>query len=710
MDVNETRNFDFRAGKATPRHWSWRTVGEAIRWERGEAMTLLSDSASGIGFWSQSVACKPDHYYRVEAVVTCDLLALDESAGLVLAIDCPGNGPEESASRVTPGLHCSAHPTTIRTYFHSSKETRRVNLRVGLVKCTGWARIIEVRFIRILEPDEMSHPLAVPPPASHYVPPRVVSSVTVCCDQATERPLTRFLSTFFGESCVSTLEPDQLEKNGVPSSDAIFLPASLPPRGARTLSALLALAEDRLVVMSLPAFSALARTLRLRRIEQPDDPIHAKVVFSDHATRGFALHDQFAYAWGGRQAGSFVQHQFRMTDAFKAFCKRHRFETLLVSSCDKDSTSDQPICLYRRTRNGGLFVLDVEPVEATASTFGEPNLAAHLLLSILGRPQSTAGQYCVPLRTEAHFREMIREAANRWEHFVVHDDDVPANEVTEQIITVGGDDQSYGLPLAPKPVILIRSGLIGGDVESAYGVLSWFRQLLRPQPNPCPYVQSLVSRFRLAWVPSVAPWEVRDGWMRTGKTPLVSTDIEIEGADLAAMIDVCSVTSGTCRIVFSRDDSLFRHASKWIPRIWEQFLFGSELGWHVENHDKATNRNGFSWRDNPHAPAVVAEPDQLQAPEHLSAVASGAGVVRIEVPGGDADFVANSIARTHRVVILLETVIGMLYGIIVVNRRTTPVHLDGFPMIEPGGALIERGSDHAQWESSKRHPVVSHRG
>jgi hypothetical protein len=246
--------------------------------------------------------------------------------------------------------------------------------------------------------------------------------------------------------------------------------------------------------------------LSLRRIEQDDDPIHAKVTYANYATRGFALNDVLAYAWRGTAIGSFVQNQFRRTGALKAFCEKHGFVTLLQSVCDRDVTSDRPICLYKETAGGGLFVLDVEPCESEASTFSEPVLAVHLLLSILGQAQHSLGQYTIPVEDEAELRDTIREMDVRFEHFVVHDADLPVDEVVEQLVTIGRDDESLGRPLKPKPVVLVRSGLTTGDVESVYGSLLWFKQFVRMEPHRCPYIEQLASQFRLAWIPLAAPW------------------------------------------------------------------------------------------------------------------------------------------------------------------------------------------------------------
>ena len=699
--VNRVRNPDFRLGKAAPRHWSWRSTQKAFgarRNRRAQAAEssggggfIVSESASGQGFWSQTVACKPDAYYRVEAVVTCELLGADEACGFVLAIHPLVNGRRTDGRRVTPGVHHAVDPIAVRTYFHAPDDVGSVEITVGIVNAVGWARVHRVRFIRVLEPDELSHPLAVPPPGSHYVPPRVVQAVSVCSEQGTDRPIRAILAAYFGDCNVRTIARAELGSPGGENAatDALLLPDAMPPRGLRSLSALLELADERIVIISLPAFAALnRRSVTLRRIEQPDDPIHAKVVFADHATRGFALHDVFAYAWPGRGDGSFVQNQFRLTKTFTTFCRRNRFETLLESSCDKDAISDQPICLYRRMRNGGLFVLDIEPVEAPTSTFGEPTPAAHLLLAILGRHQAPAGQYTVPVHTEAALRETIREAANRWENFVVHDEDVPSGEVTEQLVTVGGEDQTFGLPLAPKPVILIRSGLRSGDVESVYGVLSWFRQLLRPGPNDCPYAHALCSRFRLAWVACAAAWESRDGWRRSDKPPQVSMFVEAEDAEVAALIDVQSRPAQRVRVVFARADAFFKNAAERLPRLFAAFSQGGCFAMTAAAGDPFGDRRRYAWRQVRFAPQVVADPKSFTDDAHRDVIAAGGCVVRIELPGCDADFAAHSILRTDLAVSLMEYVIGLQYGVMAMNRLSTTVQVEGFPPVSPGEALI----------------------
>ncbi len=61
---------------------------------------------------------------------------------------------------------------------------------------------------------------------------------------------------------------------------------------------------------------------------------------------------------------------------------------------------------------------------------------------------------------------------------------------------------------------------------------------------------------------------------------------------------------------------------------------------------------------------------------------------RIEVPAERAAFAANSIFRTDGVAIMLETLIGLQYGLVAVNRRCDTVKLPGYGTLEPGRAVF----------------------
>lgn len=707
-DVNKIRNADFSKGRADPRGWSWTATAKGARWQRGlpgraadaGGVTITTDQAKGGASWSQVVVCKPGEFYRVEATVTCDLspggnARSEDVAGVVVAVEpvtdsCGGDSPGGSTCqrRLTPGLQQAAEPIAIRTYYEAPEDVRRLRVSVEVIDARGSACIHHVRFIEILEPEEASHPLAIPPP-SHLLPvPRVAKSMCVCSVTAGDRPITQLLTTYFGEAQVATACPAEFRPQQA-TADAVLLPDAELPRSIRSLTGLMKLAADRIVVIALPAFAKLAgRTLSLRRVVQDDDPINAQVNFACYATRGFALQDVFAYAWLGKPVGSFVQNHFRKTAALKEFCDRHGFVTLLASMCDQDVTSERPICLYKETPGGGLFVLDIEPVEAKESTFGEPALAMHLLLSILGQASTSLGQYIVPPRREVYFREQIREMTTRFEPFVVHDADLPTEEVTEQLVTVGREDQTYGLPLQRKPVIVVRSGLSSGDVESVYGAFVWFKQFIRMEPYQCPYAQQLASQFRLAWVPCVAPWEQRDGWRRTGQRSVRPMTIEADEADTASLIDLVSSPINQARIVIPRSSGEYQRYSAWLPRLDAAFAPGPCFASSVKEGETFRRRDRFAWRHVRYSVQVVVDPQAFRSDIHREVIAAGGRVVRIEIPGCDADFPAHSIQRTGQAATLLEHVIGMEFGLIAVNRSVVPLHFDGFSPIAPGEALV----------------------
>ena len=691
--VNHIRNPHFLLGKDSPRHWDARLAPrdcEVHRPRPGLAddnpprLVLAPRTASPAFFW-QTVRCKPDAYFRVEASVRCELVPAGPSPGFVLVLEHDVAESDEFVRLESPPIHDVPEVVAVRAYFHSPPDCNEVRIGVGVRNAMGIAEILEVRFIRILEPDEMAHPHAIPAPFMPGAPP--AESVCICSNAPPDRPLRSMLTLALGEDRVTSTPLERFGDCG--AAQAILLPDPLLPPALRSLSALFKLAEEKVVVISLPAFAALTKGLvSIRRVEQPDDPIHAKVVFANYATRGFTLHDCFAYAWPGKSPSSFVQNQFRRNQQFKDFCKKHRFEVLLESSCDKDALSDRPICLHRESPRGGLFVLDLNPLEAPASTMGEPALAAHLLLSILRRSPSPAGQFTVPVREELQLREMIREAPNRWDHFYVHDDNVPSEEITHQIVTVGREDEMYGLPVAPKPVILIRSGLQGGDSDSVYGVWAWFRQFLLHSRHPASYASALSARFRLAWVPSASPWEPRDGWSASHAAPYTSTEMEMEDSQIAAMIDVRAGTPGQVRVMFAQPSAEFRRAEMWLPILARTFSAAEFPAITCGTGNGPGSRRAFSWQLLRHQLGVLADLAAFDEPIHREILTQGGDAIRIELPPFEADCVANSIHATHLAVTVLEHVIGLLYGVIAVNRSRTPVLLDGVGVVPPGELLL----------------------
>jgi hypothetical protein len=662
-------------------------------------MTIDSDREEWTGMWSQVVVCKPGEHYRIEATLTADLtVARDmdsgDAAGAVLSVlpivdDLASQLAGPAGERmVTPGVHRSSRPLAIRTYYHVPKGVRRLRIFVGLVDARGSASIHQVRFIEILEPEETSHPLAIPAPPHTLPAPRVVKSVCVCSSTADERPITHLLAGYFGERHVRTAAPKELRRRST-GTDALLLPDAQPPPAIRSLSALMELAEHQIVVVALPAFAKLSNAaLSLRRVKQDDDPICAQVAYANFATRGFALHDVFAYAWPGDRPGSFVQNHFRRTAELEKFCDRRGFVTLLRSMCDQDVTSERPVCLYKETSGGGLFVLDIEPAEAEASTFGERALAMYLLLSFLGQPRHGLGEYVVPVAKGWEFHDLMRGMDDRFGPFVVHDSGLPIEEVSEQYVTVGWEYETFGLPLTPQPCIVIRSGLNGGDVESVYGVFAWFKQFVRPEPHHCPYREQLASQFRLAWAPRMAPWGMRSGWRRNGLPAGKTTAPVPQDVRVALLIDVASSPVSAVRVMVPGRDGAYRKFATWLPQLAAAFGPGRYFTPDVEDGGTFRDYDRIAWRHVKHDVELSVNLEAFQSDLHCDVIAGGGQVVRIEVPGNDADFTAHSIQRTDLTATLLEHVIGLQYGLIAVNRTRAVVHLDGFSPVAPGEALI----------------------
>lgn len=708
--VNKIRNPDFSSGKSIPAGWTWKSHSTRCRWVRMPegGVCIEAPGGSGSAGWSQPVVCRPGQFYRVEAEVLCDLTAADERSGFVVEVEPLAtaetrkkvkrggvSGPKwvpAGRPSVTPSVHRASQPVVVRAYYEVPDGVRRMLVRVGIADGAGWARILAVRVMHILEPDEVSHPLAIPPPPVS-LPAGCTAGRVAVVTRDTSRKLVRLLGAVVGERRVSATEAASFAWDRTDDKAVLFPDEVLPP-SIGSLSALFAACRQRTVIVSLPAFAKLAgASLVLRHVEQPDDPMHAKVSFANEYTRGFALADVFPCAAQGRRPGTFAQNHFRNTPAQKAFFKKHGIVSMLLSMGAHDATSDRPLCLFRRFDSGALFVFDLNQVETPSSTGNESLMSMYFLLNLLGRHQTHLGQFASPFRREAGFRESIREMGRRFAPFVVHDEDVPVERVREQLVTIGRDESAFGPPSRTRPVILVRSGLVSGDMESIHGAWAWFKQLVRPEPHACGYADRLASRFRPAWVPCAAPWEWNDGFLRSGRLPESEIQVECEPGQIAALIDIVSLPVHRARVVLPGTEGDYRRYLHWLPMLWRGFPSGAAVTFAPPDGEGFCDRDRWSWREGVAVAPPAIKPDRFRGEVFESVVRAGGMVLRIEVPGWDSDFTCDSIRRTDVTATLLEHVVGLQYGLIAVNRRPVPVLFDGFPPVIPGKVLVVERDD-----------------
>ncbi|GMU37287.1 MAG: hypothetical protein KJ057_06720 [Phycisphaerae bacterium] len=668
---------------------------------RGARIELQSPRSScGI---EQTTALRGGKPVRIEAEVRCELQgsASDSGAALVAqALDARGRVIREW---ITEPILVARTPVRVRAYLQTPEGTVTLRVRVGAVRSRGALDVLGAAVIPILEPEWRSHALAIPPAG----PPSAssVRRVALCVRDPGRRLVSLLLAALDGECGRPRLDvlPAETSLAALERYDAVLLPEDRLPRGLSSIGALLRFAANRVVVVSLPATASASRgAMRVRTVEQPEDPMHAYVTWNGPATRGFALHDGFPFAWEGSTPGAFVQRQATRTAAFKALCDRWELSPLLKSLCNTDAASDRVVGLARSTDGGGFYVLDLLPLEAPPSTLGEPAPLMTLVLNLLGCGVGGLGQFCVPLATEAEFRSLIREMAVRFRGCRVHDADVPAVELRDQIVSFTGAERSVRATSSAAPDraapdrgwIIIRTGRTTGDLESVYAAWMYFKQLVRMTPHVCPYVDALLSSVRLAWQPLGAAWEATGGFRRGGGAarPEALSGLREFLAScngrLIALIDLVSAPHERVRVVGSGPQRAEAAVADWMPRLWHSFGPAPGFAFTPPAGAGRADRDAFTWRW--HAPPIeTARGDAvLDDPPAADAHRSGAAVWRVEIPGGDADFVARSIERTAIGATLLEHLIGLHAGLVAVNRRPHPVEFPPFAPVAPGEALI----------------------
>jgi hypothetical protein len=298
----------------------------------------------------------------------------------------------------------------------------------------------------------------------------------------------------------------------------------------------------------------------------------------------------------------------------------------------------------------------------------------------------------MPVPTEAKLRDSIREMPVRFIELQAIEQDLPVDELHDQLLLLGHEDRSLGMLPRQRPVVLVRSGLAAGDLESVYGAWWWFKQLVRMTPHRCGYVEALASQLRVAWQPLSAPWEPQTGFARSRRPVTTALPAALAEREFAMLLDVVSVP-GEARVVVPSLEGGYSRYATWLPRLAETLGAGRHVC-HATDGDTA-DRDGYAYREAASRVTVTADPSAFTTDAHRVARERGAELVRIETPACDADFAARSIWSTDLTATLVEQVVGMAYGLIAVNRSEAAVNLAPFPPVGPGEALVVPRSDRA---------------
>ncbi len=687
---NQIRNADYSEGVKRPRGWTWSADLASVTAESVEAddgasrdIVITSEDEQASGFYTQRVRCKAEHWYRIEAVMTCACETAIDDGGAMLCVRPLIEGEETGPVRLAVVTR-SVGPETLRGYYRVPEGAKAFEVGVGVAGATGEVRLHSALVIPNIEPDVASNPLALPPPPYTYAAPRKVRRICVCDDKAENRPLVAMLRTRFRKALVEHHRTDQLPLSTL-QADALIVAGSKPPAGMRSLSALEREGANRLVIVSLEAFAKIVGgDLKVRAVDQPDDPIHAKVVWANFITRGFALRDAIPWTSPSSDRRVFRQRHIRRGATVTRLRKTHGYETILESETDSDSTSDHPICLYKEIAGGGVVILDTDAVETLPTTQDETGLAALMLLNMLGVDQAAVGQYTVPVDTENAWYRLLREFAERYAAVRLSGADR-----CDMMLEVGASQETFGLSPAPRPVLLIRTGLTGDDFAGMYGCMTYLKHLVRNAPYETPFARDLLGGFRLAWVPLCAPYGVASSHEAAG-----AMTGEFQSGSIAAVVDVTDTSRRSLRIAYGASNAAYKRHADLLPQLAECFAAGRFFYRAVDDGEALSRRDTLRWRQENLLPTVELDPESFDSEFHRAAADAGANLIRVEIPGSSRDFICNSIWRTDQVASTLEHVIGAHYGILAANRTANRVVFDGHPPLAPGQGVAQRGNDH----------------
>ncbi len=697
-DLNKIKNGDFSEGVRKPKAWRWLADSDAVDWRLvsnsnngdlgGVQINSRCDESSGV--WVQSFRPKKNQNYRIETVVSCDCNCDGSAGGLVLSlVPTCADGSAGEVLRTAP-LRRARH-YTLRCSYKTPPDVKEIELRIGLEGVRGFATVHRVGVAAVIDSELKSHPWAITAlPCANPAPLEVKSAVVFTADA--DRPLMDILRVCLGDKKVSIADSKNFT-GAVRSADAVFLPDAKAPSSCRSVRALKSLAKNKIVIVSLQAFAEMSDEHVLTKlIEQADDPLHARVRYANFVTSAMALHDIIPF--GGRRDHSTVmtQRQFRTNRVFDAFCKEHGFDVLLDSVTDSESTSEKPIALIHHTDSGAVIVMDVEPAEALPSSLEEPTIARQLLVSALGKKQPTMGQYTACARTITDFRHHLCDMVDRFPPLAWAQGLGPDDLDELQLINVGSAEATIGSPVPDRPLVLIRSGFSQDDLIGAYGVMSWLKHLVRKAPYDSPYAKTLASVCRVAWIPLSTPGMISGGWKPEERPELFPIDAEFEPGSIAAIIDVAASDTHEVTVTAADKCEFSDVLAGALPSLAEQTVSGRHFYRGVPAGESLSDQSPSCWGKDDLRVSVKIDADAFQEGIHYSAREAGANVIRLTVPCLHSDQLGNSIWQTDWTAVLIEEIIGLLMGMVVVNRDGKKMKFKWPAVLEDlrGSAVLRR--------------------
>jgi hypothetical protein len=259
-------------------------------------------------------------------------------------------------------------------------------------------------------------------------------------------------------------------------------------------------------------------------------------------------------------------------------------------------------------------------------------------------------------------------------------------------VTIGEDDDSLGLLPAARPIIRLRTGIIPGDVESFFGAWCWFKQLLGVHTRPCPYGRELLRRFRPVWMPAFTSWDARRGWHSPADDShrISGETVSAPSTPHAAIIDLAARPIDHYRVILHPDNVNNARFNEWLPRL---------IRCTSEFEQSTLAEFNFA---QPEKLEITVDDSKFGSPVHNHVLAQGGMAIRIESPWQGPAFVARSIETTEKAASLIENAVGLVFGLILVNRRHDPLLFDGFEGIVPGQALIRELMEQRQMDLAQR--------
>jgi len=692
-------------GAESPAAWEWVVISGRPVWVFDfeekfggvRSVKVLQDVGKVHGEFSQTVPCRPSARYRLRARVRTAVEGTGDESGANLSLRSLKGGIEIHRLGLRPFFVGRADWTLWTTDYVTPDGADALAVSFDMRNSSG------VAWFDALELFEAPEPLASsvdPPeiPASVAAFPRA-RSVRILFDEEPRFFVNEVLAPLVGRGFLAK-GPAVASASQIAEDAVIFWDAKSASDVG--FDGIARLAKGKVVILAPEALEGAVGRGGIKAVKIEDALVApcARIEKESFLTAGLRKGDVIPWWSDPADTGRFYQTQIA---AEPSFLVGLGFEVVAASRCADAAADGRPVVLCRPAESGGgIFVMDLEPLNSRPRYTADANLVCLILSNALGRRQISLGAYVVPAFDYDRFSKSLRALAEKH----------PGLDLSEEGRTAE-DRPIYSVSVGPAdaPVFFVDAGIHPYEWAPCFGSILYAARIADEYARGLPWARALLKSLRLKCLPVYAP----DGWESAARGvrgvnlnrnfPLYWD--EYKGADKGPA-PLSEPETRTVARILQRDNVIagvswhetsantnwvgmpgftgrYARYARAVPAMFRQFIDGSHFYWQASTWTQVTDPRNFQYHYMDSYPylrdySASREPYEVHYGHSL-----GIDSFLVEQYGNSEMYYSATPQRTDMTGRILEMLFGLEVGLVCRNHGSNAVEAS-IPLVANGAA------------------------